>query len=94
MTTNGSNIRPLIDEYGLLKMQAKILEDKIEQLKGQLVELGEGAHDGDKYRLTVTLGERKQVDMDAVRAKVTPQWLAKHTDVTPTRTLRTSRLAD
>jgi hypothetical protein len=85
-----SNIGPLIDDFGLLKAQIADLETKAKALHGQIASLGDGAYEGTFYRVTVSESERSKLDMDAVKAKLSPQFIRAHTSYTPVTTVRVS----
>lgn len=77
-----SNIGPLVDEFGLLKAQIAALEAKLEPIKKQLGELEAGAYEGDLFRVTVSKYDQDRLDMDAVRAKLSRQFIAANTTTT------------
>ncbi len=78
----------VIDELGFLKAQIAELEIKEKNLKGKLAHLAPGSYEGDLYRVSISVSERETLDMDAVRAKLSPQFITAHTNVTEVRTLR------
>jgi hypothetical protein len=82
------NIRPLIDDLGRVKAQLADLARREKELKEQIVELGEGSHEGDLFRATVSFSERETLDMEAVREKLTSQFIRAHTRTTPVTTVR------
>ena len=69
-----TNLSALIDQYGMLK--------------AQIADLGPGAYEGDMFRLTISEGTRETLDMEAVRAHLSRQFIQAHTNVAETRTLR------
>lgn len=89
------NLQPLIDELGNLKAQIADLAKREKKLKEHLVALGDGAYDGYLFRATVSTVERELLDMGAVRAKLSPQFIAAHTNVTQSTMVRVvARVAD
>ena len=58
------------------------------EIKDLIAARGAGAYDGDTFRATVSIGERSTLDMDAVRAKLTPQFVAAHTRTADVITVR------
>jgi hypothetical protein len=84
------NLRPLIDDLGRIRAELAELSKRERELKDQLIGLGEGAYDGDLFRATVSRSERETLDMEAVRSKLTPQFVRAHTRVTPVTTVRVS----
>jgi hypothetical protein len=83
-----SNLTSAIDRLGVVKAQLAALKREEDELKAVLVEQGPGAYEGDLYRVTVSQADRETLDMDAVRAKLTPQFIRAHTNVTPVTTVR------
>jgi hypothetical protein len=75
MTTN---MHPA-DMLGKLKAQRVEIEAQEKVFHAMLVAMGEGAHEGEWFRATVSKSERAKLDMDAVRAHTT------YTDVTMVR---------
>jgi len=78
----------LIDAMGRLKAEKANLERREKALRDQIVALGLGPHEGADYRATVSVSERETIDMDAVRAHVSRQWLQAHTTVSTVTTVR------
>ena len=56
-----------IDRLGALLAQQDALEAEIKALKDEVVEAGEGKHDGALFRANVILSPRKTVQWDAVQ---------------------------
>lgn len=77
-----------IDELGLLKAQIAELLAQEKVLKDRLGDLTPGSYEADYYRLSISESERETLDMDAVREKLSPQFIRAHTRVTNVRTLR------
>jgi hypothetical protein len=86
MTTH--NLRPLVDDLGHLQAQAADIAARMNEIKSQLVSAGVDAIEGDLFRVTVSHSERETLDMEAVREKLTPQFIRAHTRVTPVTTVR------
>lgn len=83
-----SNVAPLVDELGAVKAQIAALAERETALKQALAESGPGAYEGKTFRATVTESVRETLDMKAVREKLSPQFIAAHTNVTPVTTVR------
>lgn len=80
-----SLVKAMIDELGDVKAQVAELTAKETTLKNRLIGLvGENEQaEGDRFRVAIVTTDRRQLDMEAVRAKLSPQFLAAHTLVTP-----------
>jgi hypothetical protein len=85
--TETTTINP-IDELGVLQAQIAELTKRANEIKDELKAQGDGAYEGDLYRVTVSTSERRTLDMEAVREKLSPQFIAAHTNVTPVVTVR------
>ena len=83
-----TNLSKTIDALGALKAQIAELEIQEKALKAALGDLDPGAYEGDLFRVSISQSERETLDMEAVRAKLSPQFIAAHTRVTPVRTVR------
>jgi hypothetical protein len=80
----------MIDDLGDIRARIAALETREKDLKALLADLEPGAYEGERFRLTITLADRDQLDMAAVREKLTPQFLRAHTTTKSVRTLRTA----
>ena len=81
-----------IDRLGVVKAQAAELAREEKALKAIIADHGPGAYEGTLYRATVSDFEQERLDMEAVRAKLTPQFIRSHTIVTEVTMVRvTSR---
>lgn len=87
MTTT-TNLATTIDALGDVKAQIAELEAKEKDLKAALGELPPAAYEGDRYRLVVSVAERSNLDLKAVREKLSPQFIRAHTTTIEVRTLR------
>lgn len=83
-----SNLASTIDRLGVLKAQLAELATEEKALKAVITEHGPGAYEGDMFRATVSTSERATLDMDAVRAKLSPQFITAHTSVTEVTMVR------
>lgn len=77
-----------IDALGKLKAQIAELEAQEKILRGEVIALGAGRHEGQLYCVTVILSERNTLDMEAVRKKLSPQFIAAHTRTTEVTTVK------
>ena len=87
-----TDVPALVDSLGSLKAQIAALTRKETDIKAQLIQ---AAHDmgvkelnGSSFRATVSEFVRESLDMDAVRAKLSPQFVAAHTRETLVTTVR------
>lgn len=82
-----------IDRLGLLQAELAPLLAKEEKLKAEIVaELGDGAHEGRWYRVTIANYVRETLPIKVARAKLTAlgvgtRWFRSHTDFTPVTTV-------
>jgi hypothetical protein len=86
--TTISNLAITIDALGELKARIADLQEQEKALKDALGDLEPGPYDGQRYRLSVSVSDRETLDMDAVREKLSPQFIRAHTNVTSVRALR------
>jgi hypothetical protein len=77
-----------IDALGAIKAQIADLEAREKELREAVLALGEGSHEGRMFKVTVVTVERETLDMKAVRAKLSPQFIVAHTRVTPVTTVK------
>lgn len=83
-----NNLSNAIDRLGYIRAQLAELKREEDALKAVLIEQGPGAYEGDMFRATVSECERKTLDMEAVRAKLSDQFIRANTyiaDVTVVR---------
>ena len=78
----------LVDRLGSLKAQISALTREEEKIKKQLKDTGLVEINGSIFRATVTKSVRETLDMDAVCAKLSPQFIAAHTNETEVTTVR------
>lgn len=82
------NLVSTIDQLGVIKAQLAELKAQEEALRAVLIEQGPGAYEGELFRVTVSESERATLDMAAVRAKLSRQFIQANTTVTPVVTVR------
>ena len=94
MTTIITNhLTDTVDHLGVIKARIAELTAEEDRLRTILIESGPGAYEGEFYRATVSESERHTLDMDAVRAKLSAKWIARHTNTTEVTMVRvTARL--
>jgi hypothetical protein len=84
-----SNISATIDAYAIICAKITELEKQKAAVKKTLDFLDVGAHEGDKFTLTVSESERNTLDMEAVREKLSRQFIQANTTTTQVRSFRT-----
>lgn len=82
------NLNKVIDELGNIRAQIAELTAKEKAIKESLEGLKPGAYEGDLFRLSISQSVRETLDMKAVREKLSPQFIAAHTNRTEVRTLK------
>ena len=70
----------LVDNLGIIAAQQSALEARAKAIKAKLIASGRPAIDGKFYRATVSKYEQTRLNMEAVRAKLTPQFIAKNSE--------------
>jgi len=78
----------LVDRIGTLKAEVAAQMDELKALEAELKAPGPGRTQGDLFEATVTISERDTLDMKAVRAKLSRQFIAANTTTTEVTTLR------
>lgn len=92
---NSIRHRAAIDAYGKLSAQIAELEAQKNALKAHFADWDEGAYEGDLFRITVSKYDQENLNMDAVRGKLSRQFIAANTTVTPvTRISAKARTAE
>jgi hypothetical protein len=72
-----------VDSLGMLLAQIADLKAKADEIKKSLIDNhGKGAYEGALFRATVSQYDVDRLDLDAVRAKLSHQFLAAHTTTT------------
>ncbi len=79
----GLTLGQAIDELGRLQAIVAGYTAREKLLKAYVADCGAGAYEGDLFRATVSVYDQHRLDMEAVRAKLSPQFIAAHTTVTP-----------
>lgn len=76
---NEFSLKQAVDELGDLLADRAALDVSIKAVKERIAECGEGNYEGEDFRVTVRQVERSKLNLDAVRRKLSPQFLAAHT---------------
>ena len=66
----------MVDELASVRDQLKALTAREKYLKEIFRTGGDAIYRGDQHQIEVKFTTRPQLDMDAVRAKLTPAWIA------------------
>lgn len=82
------NFSDIVDQIGTLKADIAPLEQKLKKLQNILKDAGDGRYEGSLFDATVFTSLRTSLDMDAVRAKLSPQFIVAHTRETETVTIK------
>ena len=77
--TARKSIASTVDALGSVKAKIADLTIIERELKDRLIDAGNAVNDGNLFRATVSHEDYETLDMNAVRAKLTPQFIAKHT---------------
>lgn len=73
----------LCDQLGNLEAQIAGLKKQADAIKKELISRGAGAYEGALFRSVVTIGESSRLNMDAVREKLSPQFISANTVLVP-----------
>lgn len=78
----GVELKDSVDYLGHLKAQAATIEDIEKRFKEKLIQSGQDKIDGELFKATVSVSDRATLNMEKVRAKLSPQFIAANTNVT------------
>lgn len=76
------NVSQMIDDFGLLSAQIAELEAKKKNIRDKIAAMSIGAYEGTFFRATVSKSSRDTLDMEAVRAHLSRQFIQAHTKTT------------
>ena len=82
-----TNLSNIIDQIGELEARKAKLEREVKAMKAALEELSAGKYEGERFALTVSEFDTTTYDNEAIRQHCSPQLLAAHKTVKPTRRL-------
>ena len=77
-----------VDELGNLIAEVAETNTKIKALKTAMIRTGKTEIDGELFRVTIASSIRNLLDMGAVRAKLTPQFIRSHTNTSKSVTVK------
>lgn len=78
----------IVDRIGALKASIAPLEKQLKKLQDELKARGAGRYEGELYDASVILSTRESLDMAAVRAKLSHQFITANTRETEVVTLK------
>jgi hypothetical protein len=78
----------IVDQLGFIKAEIAHLQDQEKAIKEQIIAQGFGSYSGQMFDVTVSPSTRDTLDMEAVRAKLSPQFIRAHTNTTSFTTVR------
>ena len=83
-----NNLTATIDRLGFIKAQIAELLREEKALKATLIERGPGSYEGELYLAIVSKSARETLDMDALRRKLSAQFIRAHTNIIPVNMVR------
>ncbi len=69
----------MVDELASVRDQLKALTAREKHLKEIFRAGGDAIYRGDQHQIEIKFTKRPQLDMDAVRAKLSAEWIAENT---------------
>ena len=78
----------VIDQLGEIKAKIAMLEAEEKKLIDAVKANGPGAYEGDLFRATVSESERATLDLEAVRKKLSRQFILANTNYKKVTTVR------
>jgi len=79
---------PIVDEYGVLCAEMAALKVRQAVLKKQMLDVGLAEMEGALFRITISTCVAETLDMEAVREKLSVQFITAHTIKTERTTVR------
>jgi hypothetical protein len=83
-------VAEIVDKMGALKAAMAPLEKEFKKLGAQLKAKGKGRYEGALWDATVSVYDRDNLNMDAVRAKLSHQFITANTTTTEVRKVEMS----
>lgn len=83
-----------VDQLGALNSQIAKLEGEAKKIKESLIKDGNEVVMGEFYYAKITVQFRENLDMTAVRAHLSPQFITAHTNVNQITSVRVSLRKD
>jgi hypothetical protein len=87
-------IAQTVDRIGNIKTQMALLQKECDTLRANLLAGGSDTYYGTTYRVVFTNTTRHTLDMKAVREKLSPQFIAAHTNVTHVTQMHVNFVSD
>ena len=85
-----SKITTLVDQLGDINAQIAALEKQSKDLKAALIDNGVEDVEGNIYTAKIVTAFRETLDMKAVRAHLSPQFITAHTSTAAVTSVRVS----
>jgi hypothetical protein len=83
----------IIDTLGLIRKEIEKLEIKESKVRDKVIaRYGEGYFEGDNFSAAIIVADRGNLDMKAVRAKLSPRFIKAHTTIQEVTTVRTAAI--
>jgi hypothetical protein len=81
----------IIDTLALIRKHIENFEIKEAKVRDKIIaRYGEGYFEGDNFSATITVADRGNLDMKAVRAKLSPRFIKAHTTYQEVTTVKTA----
>lgn len=74
-------VQDLVDKIGIIKANIAPQLEALDVLTDKLKAQGAGAYEGALFRAVVSVYDKNKLDMKAVRAKLSPQFIRANTTV-------------
>ena len=88
-----SNIASLADTYAALKLEIEKLEEQLKAVKKDIVATGRDVIEGEDFRVSVNLQERKTISVKKAEEVLAPEIIAKILTVSEFEVIRYKPIA-
>jgi hypothetical protein len=83
-----------IDTLGDINAEIKRLKELKELLREEIEAMGQGTHEGEEYQAEVSSYDKGTLDMKAVRAKLSHQFIRANTNTISVTNVKVTRLEE
>lgn len=83
-----NEVKNMLDELGQISAEMADLAQRRKTITDKLDRLPKGSYEGHLFRINAIDSERNTLDMKAVRAKLSPQFIRAHTKTTKVRSYK------